>query len=627
MKKPSIHQLAQNAKDAFLRFPLVVLSALFGSLAGMYWVQVSEVSQYVLPMVNLMLTAALGIPLFFSVRMLLEGEVRFKPWSVAFYISAFLVLIGIYFSLPGQDATQNTFQPYLRYAIYNVCLHLFVSFSPFLFTRREGHFWSYNIALLIRILTALLYSLVLYLGIVLALLALHLLFDLDIDSKIYPQLFILIIGLFNTWIFLAGVPVGDNTIKEDAPPKELKVFAQYVLLPLLAVYLLILYGYGTKIVLNWDWPRGVVSYLIICVAILGISASLFLYPYGQLKGNQWIKKFSQAFYYLMVPLLVLLFLAIVMRLVDYGFTVNRYLIFLLGVWLVIICLYFIFGRGKITFIPISLCLLFLLASFGPWGTFTVSEKDQINRLAEILTQADMLNGENLQTEILWDQTRFPQLEARTVSPTSFPLSDSLYAEVSSIIHYLDDYHGFGGLEPWFSQNMDQILSAVNQDKLKWQRMEEPELYMKTLGLPYPPMHGDPSSRYYSFQVESPQHATPVRGFDYIVNFHANEFDQKHFVIGDLSYHLGLDGAGEGLLLRIDGDSLSISLSPTMDKLMASQAKEPFISDYPMSQPEIISQEGLDFILEFEIHHLNFQEIREGQRRLQFVSGFLLIRHK
>lgn len=627
MKKPSIHQLAQHAKDAFIRFPLVILSALIGSLAGIYWVQVSEVSYNTLPMINLMLTGALGIPLFFSIHMLLERHERPASWSVAYYIVALMLLVGIYFSLPGQDVTQNTFQPYFRYAIYNACLHLFVSFSPFFFTKREGHFWSYNITLLIRVLTALLYSLVLFLGIVLALLALHLLFDLDIDSKMYPQLFILIIGLFNTWIFLAGIPLEEHTIKEDAPPKELKIFAQYVLLPLLGVYLLILYAYGAKIIVNWDWPRGLVSYLIICVAVLGISAFLLLYPYGQLKGNQWIKKSGQAFYYLLVPLLVLLFLAIVMRLGDYGFTVNRYLIFLLGIWLAITCLYFIWGKGKIIFIPVSLCLVFLLASFGPWGAFKVSERSQIKRLGQILTQADILNENKLQRETLWDPAQFPQLKPQEGTSLTFSLSDSLYSEVSSIVHYLDDYHGFDAIASWFAQDMDQTLSAVNQDKLKWQRMEETELYIKTLGLSYPAMLGHPSSRFYSFQVESPQLATSVRGYDYLVDFQVNEFDQKLFTVGGSNYQLGFDKTAQALLLKADSDSLYISLEPMINRLMENREKDQFKDTYRMMQPEKINEEGLDFSLQFEVRHINFQSTGDGKTVLQFVSGLLLIKEK
>src|SRR5690606_8638791 len=135
-------------------------------------------------------------------------------------------------------------------------------------------------------------------------------------------------------------------------------------LPLLLVYLLILYGYGAKIVLSRDWPRGVVSHMVIWVAVLGVSTFLLLYPYGKRKENQWIKRSARVFYYLLIPLLILLFMAVGIRLGDYGFTVNRYLIFLLGIWMTVICLYFIVRKGKILFIPISLCLVFLLASFG-----------------------------------------------------------------------------------------------------------------------------------------------------------------------------------------------------------------------------------------------------------------------
>src|SRR5690554_7276939 len=108
------------------------------------------------------------------------------------------------------------------------------------------------------------------------------------------------IGFFNTWFFLSGIPEKLDQSEGAYPPKELKVFAQYILLPLLAVYLLILYGYGAKIVLIWDWPRGIVSYLIICVAVLGITTFLLLYPYSRLEGTNWIKKSTLAFYCLLI---------------------------------------------------------------------------------------------------------------------------------------------------------------------------------------------------------------------------------------------------------------------------------------------------------------------------------------
>ena len=64
----------------------------------------------------------------------------------------------------------------------------------------------------------------------------------------------------------------DNLEEIDEYPFGLKVFSQYILLPLLLLYLVILYLYGAKIILLWDWPKGVVSWLIIAVAVLGIFA-------------------------------------------------------------------------------------------------------------------------------------------------------------------------------------------------------------------------------------------------------------------------------------------------------------------------------------------------------------------
>lgn len=627
MKKPNIHLLAQHAKDAFVRFPWVILSALLGSLAGMYWIQVSEVSPYLLTMINLMLTAALGIPLFFSIQMLLERAHRLQRWAVLMHLLAFLVLGGIYWSLPGQDTTQNTFQPYFRYAIYNVCLHLFVAFSPFLTERNDTGFWAYNMTLLIRILAALLYALILFLGIVMALLAVHLLFDLNIDSKVYPQLFILIMGLFNTWIFLAGIPsVQDNSLM-DRPPKELRIFTQYVLLPLLLIYLLILYGYGIKIISSWDWPRGIVSYLVICVCVLGLGTSLLLYPYGRWTDTAWIRKADRIMYVLLLPLLILLFLAVGIRLGDYGVTVNRYLVLVLGIWLAGICLYFSFGGRRIIVIPVSLSIMFFLASWGPWGAFSVSERQQIQRLKQILTQNNLLIGDSLRSEVIWDAAQFPHLEATSGSVGDFPLSDSLYREVFSIIHYLDDYHGFDGLDSWFSQDMDQVLHAINQHKLKWQKTQESELYLKTMGLRYAGPMGTNNGLYYSFQLEGIPPATAVRGFDYVIAFQVNEFDHRTFSLNGSIYQLKIDATRQVIILATGGQEWKYPLDGIIDNLISQAAGGRDKVNYILQNPLVLEQEDDHLILKFEIYHVNFQELADGQTQLRFISGNLLIREK
>ncbi len=65
MKLPSIDYLYQNAKSSFLRFPLTILSALVAVIIAVYLTEYNKEIDNFFPFVNSMLTAALGIPLFF----------------------------------------------------------------------------------------------------------------------------------------------------------------------------------------------------------------------------------------------------------------------------------------------------------------------------------------------------------------------------------------------------------------------------------------------------------------------------------------------------------------------------------------------------------------------------------
>ena len=165
--------------------------------------------------------------------------------------------------------------------------------------------------------------------------ALELLFDVDVHEKLYFHLFIFIVGFFNTWFFVSGAPDAFEVLQANKKyPKGLKIFTQYILLPLLTIYLVILYSYGLKILLSWNWPEGIVSYLIISVAVVGIFLVLLLYPYQKEANSNWVKRFSFIYYIALVPLVVMLFVAIGMRIGDYGITINRYLITLLGLSLI-----------------------------------------------------------------------------------------------------------------------------------------------------------------------------------------------------------------------------------------------------------------------------------------------------
>src|SRR5690606_39092070 len=114
-------------------------------------------------------------------------------------------------------------------------------------------------------------------------------------------------------------------------PKGLKIFTQYVLIPLMTIYLGILLVYETKILLEWEMPKGIVATLILGYAVFGILSLLLVWPIKGDDGNRWVQLFARFFYLMMIPLIILLVLAVYTRVSSYGFTEERYILVVLAV--------------------------------------------------------------------------------------------------------------------------------------------------------------------------------------------------------------------------------------------------------------------------------------------------------
>ena len=184
--------------------------------------------------------------------------------------------------------------------------------------------------------------------------------------------------------------------------------------------------------------------------------------------NRWIKTFSSSFFWALVPLVILLLLAILRRIWEYSFTIERYFVLVLGLWLTGIVIYFIFSKKEnIKVIPASLCILAFLISFGPWGAFSVSEQSQINRLQYYLQENDLLQDDKIQK-------------------ASDDVSFEDRREISSIIRYLNNNHGLDGIQPWFDQNFDSLVTktAAADSAQPVAHYNRPEHIVELLGIKY-----------------------------------------------------------------------------------------------------------------------------------------------
>lgn len=383
MKFPSLQQLQIAIKQAANRFTFPIIYALIAtSTAFIVTCKVDEIWYQYLIKVTYLGNFGLALSLAFSLYA--EGKsFTVKKFAVVNFI-IFLLLILIYYTLNPNLYNADV----VVLLVIGFACHLLVSFAAFTTAKENNGFWQINKSFFLRFATSALYSGVLFIGLSVALLSIDTLFNVKWDYKIYLRLFIIIVGVFNTFFFLAGIkyPLKDLN-EDDTYPKGLKVFTQYVLIPLATIYLCILLAYEVKIILEWSLPTSSVAILILGYAVFGILSILLVHPIRNLEGNKWINLYTKSFYLLMIPLLLLLAISIFKRISDYGITESRYLLIALAFWLTFVTSYFLIrGKDQIRIIPISLFVLAVLITVGPWGIRYVSRASQQNRLEEFITK-------------------------------------------------------------------------------------------------------------------------------------------------------------------------------------------------------------------------------------------------
>ena len=381
--------------DIILRYPMVLTEALIAAISAVVAIEIDHQDNQFL-VTKLAFAGCLGISLMFGIKML--SQRIGKGFLLEILGAAFLV--WFYFYLPDSEKQFTEVNSFVIFALV-ILSHLFVSFSGFLNKKPELNFWQFNKNLFINIFLTGVFTGVLVLGVVLAILAVDKLFDFNFNNNLYPKTILFLAILGSTFIFLIFNDKGIFQLEKDGSyPQILKFFTQFVLIPLLLIYVTILYFYAGKILLNWELPRGWVSYLILIYSVVGILALLLVHPLKEASAKSWVKVFSKIFYYTLIPLLVLLFVAIFTRILEYGYTEPRYFVLLLAIWLTTVVFYFIFyKKATIKFVPISLFAFGVFALIFPYvNAFSTAKRSQKTELQQILTKKQLLENGKINFE-------------------------------------------------------------------------------------------------------------------------------------------------------------------------------------------------------------------------------------
>jgi len=629
MKFPSLKNLAESAIKTIKRFPFELLFALAGTIAATINIELQSINRAGENWcVRVMMIANLGLLL--NLAATLYAESRDLPPRKKYLLNGVAVIaaLGLLFLInPGLNQAD-----YVRFFLLSLGFHFLVAFAAF---TNNGHiqgFWQFNKTLFLRFLTAFLYGIVLFLGLSAAISAMNYLFNFKFEWDTYSILFTWIVGVFSTTFFLAGVPDDFKLLDEDdSYPKGLKIFTQYVLIPLATVYVLILLAYEVKIIVQWNLPKGAVSYLILSYAVFGILSLLLVYPIREREENKWLKTYARSFYFLMIPLLALLFIAAGVRLFEYGITEFRYFLLALSCWLLFITVYFLFFKKQnIKLIPMSLCIITLFTVYGPQSAFSVSMYSQRNILIGILKRNNSYKDDKF-------------LPVKKINK-----NDGNNAV--AVLDYLVKEHDITSLQPYINKNLALVSDSLSKLRSNYNKaftMESYELRAKKLdwikhylGLEkfsgdrdddVTVITGNNTNTIYYFETAG--NITDINGYSYFV-------DAKSYVDTNSETHDGIKFVERktsisGYSLQADNENVSFDLGELAKKLISSKNKfdkDPNNQNGGNSQSYIVpanllllTKKTAHFTITLALENIRVAQSQNGDIEIEYAAANYLVK--
>ncbi|AZQ64443.1 DUF4153 domain-containing protein [Flammeovirga pectinis] len=545
MKILSLQDLTDTIYRSIIRFPFTLLCAIFGTFLLFY--SIGNNIHTNIWFIRGIHGAQLGIPIFIAATYLSEN-LNLSIIKSYLLKGISLTVLLLYLMTMPEELTYINFS---RWILLTIFTHLLIFIAPNINRGTQLDFWIFSKDIIATFIESLFYSVVIYIGVSIALLSVDSLFNITIDEDVYLKLLTFCGFFLNTLFFICKAPIARNSEEEFSYSPILKNFTQYIMFPLVTIYMVILYAYSVKIIFLQDWPKGWVSMLSIGFSILGIISFLLIYPIKNIKENRWIPIYTKVFFYALFPVILLFIAAIWTRITDYGITENRYYLIVLAIWLVIVALNMLIkGQNNIKIIPISLCILTLISSFGPISAFQIAKNSQTSRLNHIVE-----NEKWIDTNGYWI--------------TGIDHSASNEAEnTRSIISYLSDYHGFNSLQKYFSQPMNTFI-ADSLSKWEVKNVLFDKMGLTSLGNSsiVEVSKDEYSIHFYSNSESEDFNAFDIKKYNYLLNVYTNAIDQEYlFTKNDKEFILRINNNDNSIgTIEIDGVIYTITLDLNLIK--------------------------------------------------------------
>jgi hypothetical protein len=274
--------------------------------------------------------------------------------------------------------------------------------------------------------------------------------------------------------------------------RGISVLVNYVAVPIIAAYALILHAYAIKIVIDGELPKGQIATMVSVFAVGGTAAWLVAWPWRE-QGTRLLRLFMRYWFFLLIVPAILLTIAIWRRLADYGVTPDRYGIVQVAIWVAALVIYLAIRRNRADMRVMlgAAAVLLIAGSVGPFGANGLTIESQVKRLETLLIAKGILK------------------DGKVEKKGMLPGEDS--SAGMSILYALKDVDGLDRLRPWFKDETNAFWAG------------EPWFISQQLGekLGFSPSSAPPDA--VSFYSNAPQFLELQSGATFMGPFNAQAF--------------------------------------------------------------------------------------------------------
>lgn len=577
--------------DTVLRFPMTIILLVTAVISNMIAIITEEEERYI----KLLIAFLLGAALFVVLQLMYE---RFFTKNFVRWINAAIsIIVGAVYYLLIQNTEWKT-EVVIRTLVLYFILLIALLWIPVIKSR--NNFNESFLAVFKGFFTAVFFYGVLFIGVVLILRATDLLL-LNVNEKAFLHSANIIFILMAPIYFLSLLPeyqgkqileasLTQNDIelnkihegidhKKILPGKFLEALISYVIIPITAVFTVILLLYIVVNIRGDFWKDNLMEPLLVAYSITVI----LVYLLASTIENMFTKYFRRIFPKVLVPVVLFQTLSSILKIGELGVTYGRYYVIMFGVFATLAgVLFSIVPLKKNGYIAPILLGLSIISILPPLDAFTISKSNQISRLEQVLKKNDMLKG-----DVITPKRDLTKQEKETIQSSISYLNKMNY---TNEITWLSSYTKSMSFEQTFGFQDHNLSGQVYQ------------------------------SFYVSRDYNEP---IPITGYDYMIKMNIYSNISKTEITGitkdDKKYTLELDTAKQNdyILLLKDEEGQELIRYPlqemfqrfagtSMGKELVSNEEMTFVADNEAAALTMVAEyinqnewsEGLDQTAEF-----------------------------